>query len=649
MSLLAPLALAGLLLAIPIILMYMLRLRRREVVVSSTYLWQQLLQDKEANTPWQKLRRNLLLILQLIILALLAFALARPFITVPAVSAARVALLLDASASMNAADGPDGAARFVQAQAEAIGLINALSAGGEVSVIRVADPPEVLIPYTQDKAAAEAAVRGATPGQGGADWLAGLTLAAAGGQAVDDFSMVLITDGGMTGLDDLSESVLPGRVRVLPVGSSGENIALSALAARALGGGEPQLFAQITNYGDREAEVVFTLRADGDPVPVFSDRFTIAPGASQPFVSSRGLSGFEVLQASLTASVNSVGQDLLAEDNTAWTVARAAGERRILIVTEENLFLEQVFRSLPGLELFRIPPDQPLPSEAFDLYVFDRTVPESLPQGDMLFIAPPEGDVAGLFRVTGEIQGVSILETNSEDERMTFVDFDSVSVLKYRAVDGLGWADTLVSADGRPLVAAGDRGGIQIGVFAFALNDSDLPLQIAFPVLISNLLEWFTPVGSILNPTPRVGEPVLIRPPLDADAVRVTGPDGAETTLPADGDQIVFTNTSQPGVYQLEVFSGGDLLQTQAFAVNLFAPVESAIAPRDVELNGVVVARQSADEMGQFEFWPLVALLALAVLMLEWWFYQRRTRVRTKPVTGGARTASRSRAARQRT
>src|SRR5690606_5702341 len=177
----------------------MLRLRRREVVVSSTYLWQQLLQDKEANTPWQKLRRNLLLILQLIILALLAFALARPFITVPAVSAARVALLLDASASMNAADGPEGAARFVQAEAEAINLIQSLSAGGEVSVIRVADPPEVLITYTQDKTAAEAAVRAATPGQGGADWLAGLTLAAAGGQAIDDFTMVLITDGGMTG------------------------------------------------------------------------------------------------------------------------------------------------------------------------------------------------------------------------------------------------------------------------------------------------------------------------------------------------------------------------------------------------------------------------------------------------------------------
>ena len=104
MSFLTPLALIGGLLAIPVILMYMLRLRRREVTVSSTFLWQQILHNNEANTPWQRLKRNLLLLLQLLILALLVLALARPFIVVPAVSAGQIALLLDASASMNATD-----------------------------------------------------------------------------------------------------------------------------------------------------------------------------------------------------------------------------------------------------------------------------------------------------------------------------------------------------------------------------------------------------------------------------------------------------------------------------------------------------------------------------------------------------------------
>ena len=68
MSFLTPTFLALAALAVPIILLYMLRLRRREVPVSSTMLWQRLMQDREANAPWQRLRRNLLLLLQLLML-----------------------------------------------------------------------------------------------------------------------------------------------------------------------------------------------------------------------------------------------------------------------------------------------------------------------------------------------------------------------------------------------------------------------------------------------------------------------------------------------------------------------------------------------------------------------------------------------------
>src|SRR5689334_6458102 len=100
MRFLTPTMLALAAIAAPIIVLYMLRLRRREVKVSSTMLWQRLMQDREANAPWQRLRRNLLLLLQLLILAALVFALARPFIPVPTVASGSVAVLIDASASM---------------------------------------------------------------------------------------------------------------------------------------------------------------------------------------------------------------------------------------------------------------------------------------------------------------------------------------------------------------------------------------------------------------------------------------------------------------------------------------------------------------------------------------------------------------------
>ncbi|MEW6401097.1 MAG: BatA domain-containing protein, partial [Chloroflexota bacterium] len=80
MQFLAPAGFALLALAIPIILLYMLKLRRKQVQVSSTLLWQKLLREQQANAPWQKLKRNLLLFLQLLILAMLVLAFIRPAI-----------------------------------------------------------------------------------------------------------------------------------------------------------------------------------------------------------------------------------------------------------------------------------------------------------------------------------------------------------------------------------------------------------------------------------------------------------------------------------------------------------------------------------------------------------------------------------------
>src|SRR5919112_5442251 len=104
MPFLAPLGLLGLL-AIPVIVaLYVLRLRRDERTVSSTYLWQQLVRDVEANAPWQRLRRSLLLLLQLILAVIFAFLVARPFTEHPAGLARDLILVIDASASMASVD-----------------------------------------------------------------------------------------------------------------------------------------------------------------------------------------------------------------------------------------------------------------------------------------------------------------------------------------------------------------------------------------------------------------------------------------------------------------------------------------------------------------------------------------------------------------
>lgn len=631
MNFLTPAAFLAGLIAIPIILLYMLRLRRREIVISSTFLWSQVLQDQEANTPWQRLRRNLLLFLQLLILLLLVFTLARPYMTVPAVSARQTVLLLDASASMNATD--TGESRFREAQRHALQVIDTLSAGSAMTIIRVAEVAEVLAPYTVERDRLRDAINNARPGYGQAAWDAALNLAVAGRTAGEDFSIVIISDGG------LGETAgLPGiesDLRYIPVGQSGDNLAISALATRALPGQPPQLFSQITNYGTTAAEVVFSLRVDGRLVT--SELYSVPAGGTLPVVSTAALGGnFTTLEAGLTLSVNTAARDYLEVDNTAYAVASQISERRALVMTSGNLYLEQVLRSLPGLQSFRGNIEVGLPQQAYDLYIFDGWLPPVLPQADMLIINPPASTP---FFILGDENQQTTNPSSSADPRTAFVDVRDMSLLRFRNVSGVDWATPLITVDGGPLLLAGERGSQQVALMPFDLRESDLVLQIAWPVLISNLVEWFTPQDTLTGTSSlAVGESLVIRPPLDAGSVRVTLPDGEARILPVDRETLIFTGTARPGIYMLEALDGTRVIRRQPVAVNLFSPLESRIAPvaeGQLRVGDVTVAVVEEEALGQRELWPIVAGLALAFLMLEWYAYHRRLR----PVT--AHTAQR--------
>ena len=623
MAFLTPLALLAGLLAIPIILLYMLRLRRREVVVSSTYLWQRLMQDSEANTPWQRLRRNLLLLLQLLILAALVLALARPFVTVPTVGSGRIVVLLDASASMNATDA-SGRTRFAAAQDEALAIVDTLSAGDTMTVIRVAAAPEVIAPATSDRAALRAAINRASPSQGSADWPGALGLVDPSGvNSEDTLTVVLISDGGLG--DPALLPAVPGEVVYVPVGTAASNLALTALAVRALPGRSPQLFAQITNYGDADAEVIFSLSVDG---ALFDSQFyTVPAGDNVALVSERLPDDAQTIEAGLTLPADSPYVDYLALDNRAWVVPGTTAARRVLLMTPGNLFLEQALRSLPGVQAFRGDLTRGLPAQPFDLYIFDSWLPPTLPQGDLLIVNPPS-DTA-LFTVGAESSRTANPRARADDPRTAFVDFSNVRILAFREVAGADWADTLIAADGGPLLLAGSPGGQQVAVLTFDIHNSDLPLQIAWPVLVANLMDWYTPpslTGGVHNLS--VGDSLVIQPPAAAEAVRVTFPTGEQQMLPISGGLLAFADTGQAGIYTLEALENDTISARAAVAVNLFDPLESDIRPQaTVTLGRVTVTPGGRAEVGQSEFWPLLALAALAVLLLEWYAYHRRMRV----------------------
>ncbi len=615
MGFLTPLFLAVAGLAVPIVVLYMLKLRRREVEVSSTYLWQMVLRDREANAPWQRLRRNLLLLVQLLLLALLVLALARPFLPVSGVARGLVIVLLDASASMQATDVAPN--RFEAARQAVRDLIDTLPADSRMTLIVVGEQPQVLASALADKATLRQSLALAAPGLSAGDWNAAFALASGAARTGNpaETSTVIISDGGLPA--DLPP--LAGDVRYVPVGLSARNLGLEALSLRA-GVSGVELFARIVNYGETALPATLSLFI-GDLL-FTSQAINVAAGQAYDF----SLSDLPEQLAVYTVQLTAVGQataspDDFPLDDVAWAVYQppAAG-RALLVAPAGNLFLQNMLAATPGLQAQRLVSFTTALDPSFNLYVLDSVSP-TLPisNAEVLLVNPLNDQ---FLPIGGVFTNTAITRVASDDPLMRYVDFSAVRILRARQVTvPVGWR-VLVEAEGGPLVLAGTLNGRRMAVFTFRLQDSDLPLQLAFPILMANLLDYLAPGQAFRAPDGlRPGEALTLKPAGGDRVLAVVAPNGTQYQAAANEQDVLFTATDQLGVYQ--VVSNQNFLG--AFVVNLFSPQEANIRPAEnIRVGAAQVGSAPPAALGQMELWPWLAALALAVLGGEWWLYHRR-------------------------
>jgi len=617
MQFLTPLAFALSALAIPIILLYMLKLRRKQTQVSSTMLWEKLLREKQANAPWQKLKRNLLLFLQLLILAALVAALARPALETKVVTSGSVIVMLDASASMNATDVKPS--RFEEARKSVLTLINGLTSDSAMTLILAAQTPQTLIASETDKSLLKTALSKAQVTQGGADWSAAFALAAGATRNDAKSTVVIVSDGG---LPESGLPSLPGEMRYIPIGQSDDNLAISALALRA-SNGVPQLFAEVTNYSGMNRKVLLSLYLGND---LFNARQLDVPANSQKSIS---LDNLPVATAIYKAHISDPEQvnkplDSLVLDDTAFAIYQSSAARRALLVSNGNLFLEQLLASLPGIQPFRALPAADgtlkIPNEPFDLYIFDGILPKELPKANLLLINPP----ANPFFTVGEtVKDIKNIQVN--DHSLTrYVDWKTVHVLQAKKATMPNWMNILIESDSTPLVAAGETNGQRIAVLTFDLRKSDLPLQVAYPILFSNLINYLAPPSAFdSSQSLSAGETLTLVPPTDAEQIVIASPSNKTYTLAAG--QTLFSETNELGYYAVN-FVSKDTTKVEYFAVNLFDPAESNISPREkLQIGSTSVAPAASQQIGLQELWKWMASFALVILMIEWQVFHRKS------------------------
>lgn len=626
MGFLIPVALGLLALAVPIVLFYMLRLRRQDVEVSSSFLWRRALQDRTANMPWNRLRRNLLLLLQLLLLLLLVLSLARPFFEAATVARGNMVVILDASASMQAVDEAGGESRFERARREANALIDGMSGEARMSLVLAGPASQVVVSASNNKSALRSALTGLLASNGGTDMAQAVTLGAATARQMGDATVVLISDGAFSGADSLPQ--VPGKSAYINVGQTGRNVAITALSLREAQDG-PQLFASVTNTAGQKAGAILSIMVDGN---LRDSRELDLEAGEEQVVTLAGLP-LDTGVVEATLQVADARADALSADNRAWAVMSKPPSSNVLLVTEANSFLEKSLNLLPGVKLFKTAPAAYAPSEGFGLTVLDGTMSSPVPPGNLLIFAPPPSP---LMVVSGTLAYPAIGQVAVNDPLLRFVDLSALRIAAAQRIVPPAWARVLVRTPaGDPLILAGETEGRRVAVVAFDLHKSDLPLQIAFPILIANLVDWLQPATSVdAPPTLAAGDPISIRALPEADEIRVTLPEGASAervvTLRPSG-QVSFAGTDALGVYGVQQFAGGAALtEPEQFAVNMLRE-EVQIAPRpDLAFGAPQAGATVEDEKRPLEIWPALLAASLLLLAVEWWYYNRGGRVGLK-------------------
>ncbi len=475
-------------------------------------------------------------------------------------------------------------------------------AGGVASVVVADAQPRVVLSASPDADAFATALNAIRTTPGPADFATAFNLAESVETPGAPVGFVLLSDGGLT---DEQQKLLPPDTDYRRIGSRSTNRGLARLTVEPRGSG---LHARVSLRNTGGPAATQTLRLDVDGRTAHTEQVALAAGAAVE--REIDLPGGDRVEAFLE------GEDLLAADNHAFATARRRRPLKVLLAGPENVFLDRLFASLPAVTVERS--DDARPAPGFDLVVYDGVAVPADPGAPFLAIAPPGGATTAGIAITGEVENPAVTLVRSDDALLAGLDLSEVGIAQAQKLTAPA-ADVLVGAEGAPLLLRGAHGGRPFAYLAFALNQSNLPLQVAFPLLGDRLLTELA--GAALPPADlRVGQPL---PVTLAGPATVDAPAGVELRLAAGGAAPI---TDAIGYWTVHQEGRADV----TFAVNA-DPGESVLAPAaslPVPERALAPGERRASGERPWLKWFVIALLA--VLAVELLLSRRRRGVSRK-------------------
>jgi hypothetical protein len=663
--------------AVPaLLILYFLKLRRREMDVSSTLLWKKAIQDLQVNAPFQKLRRNLLLILQMMVLFALCLALARPVTFFKPGAGKSTVILIDHSASMNALDIDNGkTSRLDEAKRQAKDLVNTMERGASALVIAFADESgtKTVQSFTTDTAALKRAIDSIEPTDRRSQLKLAYSLADANmGYNPDQLratteppDVQVFSDGRVLDANNLSIKAKP-KFNQIGTDQAG-NIAVVALSAKRNYDRptEVQIFARLVNFGPKPASTDVELGvAVLDPAdPSSANDFKTRGVASvnlpparwtdeawraahkgeidETFAAKDSVEFTLDLTTAATIRIEHKTKegDQLAADDVAFVAVPPPKALSVLLVTEGNPFMEKLLNSLNLRDPQVMSPveyEEKLPTN-FDLIIFDRAyAPTKLPPaGNFIYfgaIAPglklqPETDAGKQVMM----DNVGVLDWRRDHPILKGLSLGKVYALEAIKLKVPPEDEVLIEGTKGPLMVLHREGRSTHLVITFNAFESHWPVTVSFPIFMYQAVQ-FMAAGSDLNvsqsyqpgATPRIPRTSLAQ----ADGgstikrIRINGPGGSrDQVVPETGD-FTLQALDHVGVYRTDPAIPG----FERMAVNLLDENESNLIPAEKAPGGIgdTVDAGTAKRARLDFWWWIVACGAVPLLLIEWWVYTRR-------------------------
>lgn len=595
-----PFGLIGLIAVPLIIILYIMKQKREKVVVSSHMLWQKVLHDMQAATPWQKLRKNLLLFLQLLCAVLVVLALSGFALKSGVHTSQPVIIAIDSSLSMLSTDVKP--TRLDAAKKDAQKYAGELPPGTPVTIVNLNREPDVLLYASDSENEIRASIESIEQTKTYTDVRRAEELLLSLKNRQPDALIVLFSDMPVrVGNEEVQFSNYKkqsGNVAVVRFTHAFREDGITAMSI-------------LRNQGDSDSEVSVSLY--GDDSFIDSQLVTVLKNGTRTVWWSSVPSSVKTLHCVIDT------EDILEADNHAYDTVYSGEPVKVLLVTQGNYFLEKVFSVIEGIEFTRTLPDEITEYKGYDLYVLDGVVPDKLPEDGNVVVFNPVPN--NHFAVGGWMDTPVI--GPSEHVIFKHLENPGFSVGRTRIIEKPDWAETIIEYNGNPVIFEGLINSTRILVFGFNIYETDLPVRTEYPIIISNILSEYSPASGTRISGIVTGEPVRFMLQPGTVKASVITPDGRSIDIAPPVPPQPFIQTGEPGIYK--VLQDNSINDAESFfVVNLpderqMENVETAAVETSGSEGTVIPFRENVKLFNL----PLL-FAALLILVIEWWFYANR-------------------------